>query len=180
MELLIRLIGGHIYLGVLLGSNGLAYFAPFGVLLVVFCCGTVFPLYTAWKASFETRLFLIFCVITLAASLARPVYSFSYGKPAWPCMLVAAGCRYWFLPTLAFAWCLAWCALRAHLRALRVAGRVLLIFMILGVIREYRYTPLKDEHFAAWSYRFEHAKTGTYWEIPVPAGSHWTVQLWKR
>lgn len=71
MELLIRIISGHIYLGALLGSNALAYFASFGILLVVFCCGTLFPLYTGRKAPLETRLLLIFCLMALTAALAR-------------------------------------------------------------------------------------------------------------
>ncbi len=180
LKLLVRLISGQIYLGALLGSNVLADHAPLGFLLVVFCCGSVFPFYTAWKAPLESRLFLMFCLITLAASLVRPVYSISYGKPAWPYLLLFSGCRYWFLPMLAFAWSLVWCARNAASPDFRMAGRVVLTFMILGVIRDYQYPPLRDEHFAIWSDRFEHAKSGTYWEIPAPAGSRWPVRLWKR
>ncbi len=179
-KLFITLVSGHVYTGALLGSNALAHFSPFGILLAVFCCGSLFLLYTAWKASLEIRLLIAFCLTTFAACLASPIYSTNYDRPAWLGLILFMGCRYWFFPMLAFVWSLAWCARTAPSKSFKVAGSVLLIVMVFGVIREYRYPPLRDENFPVWSYRFEHAKAGAHWQIPAPPDSRWTIQLTKK
>jgi hypothetical protein len=123
------------------------------------------------------RLFLILSLVLFALALVSPTGWVPEGVSAWANLATGPGIRYWFFPTLAFAWSLLW-GFQSRSGALKTVSVVLLCLMCFGIVRDWRHPAFKDMHFADYAKSFEAAPAGTAATIPEnPAG--WTVRLVK-
>jgi hypothetical protein len=177
--LLARILAGQIYLGVLLGDNGLATSTSPRLLFVfVFAAiaGTTIVAVCLSRSAMPMKLFVLFSTAILAALLVSPVTPANVS--AWESLASASGAHYWFFPSLAFAWSLLWC-LYSRVKTLKVISYVLLIFMCFGIVRAWVRPPFIDLHFARDAQRFETASPGTAVVFPEnPQG--WDIRLVKR
>jgi hypothetical protein len=179
-EWLIRILGGQIYLGVLIGTNILAAIRGSRVflflLIVTVCCSGIVA-FCAAKAPTPMKLFLLFSSIVLAAALISPMLLTRPGYSLWEVMAEAWGSHYWFFPNLAFAWTLVWW-FRARPGVLRVASGALLFFMATAICRNFREPALTDMKFQEYVSQFEAAPPGKEVRISInPA--NWSMELIK-
>jgi hypothetical protein len=123
------------------------------------------------------KLFLLFSSMLLAASLICPTAYPPAGVSIWELLAGAEGVRYWYFPTLAFAWSILW-YFRSRTALLKTVSAVLLCLMSIGIIRDWRHPAYEDMHFAEYVKRVEAAPAGTVVTIPEnPEG--WNLQLVK-
>ncbi len=177
IPLFMRILGGQVYLGTLLGSNGL--YAHLGYLFFVCAAigGSAIVMLCFIEAGIEMKLFIIFSAILFIASLVSSAGRLPYKVSVWELFAVAPGVRYWFFPSLAFAWSLLWC-LRSRLPVLKVISTCLLMVMCIGIVHDFRQFAFRDLHYAAYVRKFESAPVGTTMSIPInPEG--WNMQLVK-
>jgi hypothetical protein len=175
-----RILASQIYLGTLIGGNGLGASAGPRHLIFFACValgGTALVVFCFLKASIEMRLFLVFSILPFAASLFSSTGHAPPGIGVWSLLVAAGGIRYWFFPTLAFAWTILWCFQNRNL-VLKGISAILLFLMCIGIVRDWRQPVLKDLHFAEYARQFEAAPAGATITIPEnPDG--WTAQLTK-
>jgi hypothetical protein len=177
-EMFLRILGGQIYLGTLLGSNVLAVLLSFRTLALIALAGSTLIIVCALNSSTEMRALLVFAAMAFAASLSHPVAFPASGETAWEVLAGRAPANhYWFLPSLAFAWSLAWC-LFCRKQALQVVAGFLFIVMLLGVVRDYRYPPFPDLGFAQYVQALPKAPQEGLTIPENPAG--WRLHLAKR
>lgn len=178
--LLTRILGAQVYLGPLLGGNGLAVSQSAGVfvfLAIAVIIGTVIVVFCFARSAVEMRLFLLLTFTLLAVSLISPTAYPPAGVSMWELLAGAAGIRYWYFPTLAFAWSILWC-FRSPAGPLKIMSTVLLCVMCFGIVRDWRYPALKDLQFKEYARRFEAATPGTAFIFPQnPQG--WNMTLVK-
>jgi hypothetical protein len=177
---LIRILGGQVYLGVLLGTNILASMrgnGMFAFLAAVAVFSTALVAACAISATPPMKLFLFFSCIILGASLVSPMLPARPGFSLWELMAEAWGSHYWFFPNLAFAWTLLWC-FTARPAILKVASGFLLFLMTIAIVRDFRQPPLRDLRFQDYARQFEAAPPGEEVHIPInPA--NWSMWLIK-
>ena len=176
-ENFLRIVGGNIVACALFGRFAFALKAPLIPLVAAALLGIVIYLYCLRNASLEWKLFLVYCAGLLAAALRSPLV---FGnKPLWDLLVNNVSGRYWFFPMLAFLWSAVWCALYGRNRVFRVAGTCILVTMLFGIIRDWRYAPYPDNHFADSVDRMREAKPGDHVIVPIlPEG--WTMELIKK
>jgi hypothetical protein len=182
MEWLTRIVVGKIYLGTVLGTNGLGLRLGLIPLAVVGSTGFALLAYCFFRSGIEWRVFLLFSMLVFAASLKNPFTSkLPPGTAMWPFMARLSGIRYWFFPTLAFAWVPVWYALGDSRAPKRRAFGVALLFVTatMGVIRDWRHPAYADTHFAAAAAAFDSAprRTVVLFQQNPPG---WTFLLIKR
>jgi hypothetical protein len=176
-EAFLRMLGGHVIAGALLGSYSFASLAPLTLLVAAALGGLGIVLYCLRFANLEWKLFLIYCAGLFAASLRSPLTS--GGKPAWELLIIDNSARYWFFPMLAFVWSAVWSAVYGRARLFKIAGTAVLLIMPVGILRDWNYQPYPEDHFAASVLRMDEAKAGDRVVIPVmPDG--WHMDLIKR
>lgn len=176
-----RILAGHVFLATLLGGNGLAA-NPSSWLLVFLICvavgGVVFVAFSFFISPLPFRLFLLLATVLFVLALISPTGWVPEGMTAWANLAAGTGIRYWFFPTLAFAWSIL-CCIRSRTALLRIVSAVLLLMMCFGIIRDWRHPAFKDMRFTEYARHFEAAPAGTVVNIPEnPAG--WTIRLVKR
>jgi hypothetical protein len=177
LDPLVRMVGGNIVAGALFGTYALASKAPMILLAAAALVGMGIYFYCLRFANLEWKLFLIYCVALLAASLSSPLVGGS--KPLWDLLVNAFSARYWFFPMLAFAWSAVWCALDGRNRLFRIAGACIVVCMTFGVVHDWRYRALPDDHFMVFVQRMRDAKPGDHVVFSiVPAG--WQMELVKK
>jgi hypothetical protein len=178
--MLTRILAGDVYLGTLLGGNGLAASMSTGVFLflaIAAVIGTAIAAFCFARSAMEMRLFLLLTSTLLAASLISPTAYPPVGVSVWELLAGAAGIRLWYFPTLAFAWSILWCFQSPDV-PLKIVSAVLLCVMCFGIVRDWRYPPLKDLQFKEYVKRFEAAPPGTAFIFPQnPQG--WNMTLVK-
>jgi hypothetical protein len=169
-ELLVRILGGQVYLGALIGPNWLSILGSLAFLSCVAAVGTAVFVYSWALSHCEARLFGLFAMIVFAASLWSPT-------DGWKVLAGAPGIRYWFFPMLAFSWSLVWSlAGRGSTRLSRVVSGALLIVMCFGVLRDWEYPAFVDLHFSGYVNELKSAAPGTSVVIPEnPPG--WFIKL---
>jgi hypothetical protein len=177
-ELFARILGSQVYLGALFGTNWLSELPgrwPSILLSCIAVGGTAFVAICYLRSSLAMKLFLLFSVAVFAGGLIAPV---EWGRPTVPVWEVYAGVpglRYWFFPTLAFAWSILLC-LQNRTGVLKAVSAVLLCMMCFGVIRDWRHPAFPETHFAESVKRFEAAPEGTTVTIQEhPEG--WNMRL---
>ena len=180
LDLLVRILGGQVYLATLLGANGLAARSS---LVVLFCCiavgGTALVAIHFATGNLVRKLFLLFSTMLFISSLISPTGWIPEGLSYWQSLaaVASASVRYWFFPSLAFAWSVIWCSCQPS-QALRIVSTSLLCVMCIGVVRDWRHPPFPDMHFAEHARHFASAPVGETITIPLnPNG--WTMQLVK-
>jgi hypothetical protein len=177
-EGLLKLLGGHVFLGALLGENVIARTGSPFVLVPVALAGIAIFAYCFTGATLEWKALFLFIGMVLGCSLASPFVTGVSG-PAWFALEITAGNRYWFFPTLAFAWSVLWCVHYGKSAFLRAASVVLLIFMSVGIVRDYRLDAYRDLGFRQVAARFDAAPVNSVFTIPLnPRG--WSLRLVKR
>jgi hypothetical protein len=180
VEQLLRILSGHVYLAALLGSNGIAASGSTPLILGLAATGTALFVYALILAGIEFRLFVLFSILVFVGSLATPNTG-NQGKPTqWNLLTTVPGVRYWFFPTLSFAWGIVWLTLDPQ-RPKRVKpfGVVLLAIMIVGLARDWRYRSYPDVHFAEYARKLSTVPRGEAVILPeTPPG--WVLRLVKR
>jgi uncharacterized membrane protein YozB (DUF420 family) len=178
--LFIRLLAGNVYLAALLGTNVLGSIPGTRSLLVLACvaaAGTAVLAVCVFKAPAPLRNLIGFSAVIFALALLFPFNAHGFPLRAWQALVRAPGAHYWFFPTLAFTWSVAWLASR-HQQLSRIAGVTLLCLMCVGILRDWRRPALVDEHFSAAAERFRESPPGTAVTIPLnPPG--WEMRLVK-
>ncbi|MGA9670426.1 MAG: hypothetical protein WBQ94_14530 [Terracidiphilus sp.] len=176
--MLARIVAGHIYLGTVLGGNGMATTFGQGFLVCIALLGTAILIACLIKSNMEMKLFLLFSAMVLAASLASPTNNPPPGVSVWADLATVPAARYWFFPTLAFAWSLLWC-FHGRVTPLKMLSAPLLFLMCFGIVREWVHPALNDMHFTQYAKQFESVAAGTVVTIPEnPEG--WEIRLTKR
>jgi len=178
--LFINMLAGNVYLGTVIGANGLAAHgnpALFVLSLVIAAIGSFLVAACFLKAPLELKLFLLFSFALLAASAISPNTGVPTAESAWLKLADSSGTRYWFFSTIAFAWTIVWC-FRSRSAPLKFVSTPLLVLMSLGILRDWRHPTFTETHFADSVKQFESAAHGTVVTIPeFPEG--WTVKLVK-
>jgi hypothetical protein len=180
LELFVRIVAGQVYLGTLLGGNGLAANASSRVFIFLLCTailGTVIAAFCIAKSVLPMKLFALLTVALFAASLISPTAYPPAGMTIWQLLARADGIRYWYFPCLTFAWLLLW-GFRSGGDALRAILIPLLGVMCFAIALDWRIPAMSDLHFAEAARRFEAAPAGTKMTFPEnPPG--WEMQLVK-
>jgi hypothetical protein len=177
LEPLLRMVGGNIVAGALFGTYAFASKAPMILLVAAALVGMSTCLYCLRFANLQWKLFLIYSAALFAASLSSPLIGGS--KPLWDLLIDAFSGRYWFFPMLAFTWSAVWCALYGRKHLFRIAGAFIVLCMTFGVVHDWKYTPLPDDHFVEFVQRMREAQPGDHLVLPIwPEG--WQMELVKR
>jgi hypothetical protein len=175
-----EIIGGHIYLGAILGGNGLASSptAPLAVFLILVSIGgSAFVAFCLFRTGVEMKLFILFSSVVFCASLISPMVSPHPDMTIWEVLAGGSGIHYWFFPMLAFVWSLLWCV-RSRIFVARAIALVPLCLMLFGIIRDWQYPAFQDLHYAEYVRQYEASPAGSTIEIPLnPVG--WEMRLIK-
>jgi hypothetical protein len=179
-ELFGRILGSQVYLATVLGSNGLAAKTSQLFVIGLICIaigGTAWIVITTHKSPMAMKLFLFFSAGVFAAGLINPFEWDHPTIPVWQVYAGLAGLRYWFYPTLAFAWSLLY-GFRSHIAPVKLISATLLCLMCFGIIRNWHQPAYSETHFSESVKRFKAAPPGTVITIPeYPQG--WNMQLIK-
>jgi hypothetical protein len=161
---LLRIVAGNIFINSMLGSGGAYMRMP--LLLIAAIGGTLIIIWGWRSAPLAVRLYIVFAVFALTASLRDPLL-LGNTTPRWEVLGNVPGIRYWFLPSLMFLWAAAWCALRGSTRLARYAGFGVLLLLLIGVVRKWTYPPWPASHFSADVERFNTLKPGEHMVFSV-------------
>jgi hypothetical protein len=176
----IRIVAGHVFIGTLLGANGLAANPSPRLLIFLICVaagGIAIVAFSFARSPMPMKLFVLLTSALLAVSLVSPTAYPPAGISMWQLLAAVGGIRYWYFPSLAFAWLLLF-GIRSGGEALKAVSAVLLVIMCFGIVHDWRIPPNKDLHFAAEAQRFESAPAGTTMTFPEnPEG--WNMRLVK-
>lgn len=176
-KLFFQLLAGRIYMAALWGDLSLRAQQHLMLLLLAVLVGTSIALYCVWKATWELRLLTLFSFVMLGLSLVHPMAS--YAGPQWQILSTAAGQHYWFLPMVAFVWCLIWSSRNAEPDWLRLLASCLLMTMPLGITGDWHYPPYANMHYRMYVQHYAAAQEGASVPIPIfPPG--WEMTLIKK
>jgi hypothetical protein len=186
-HLLIRILGGQIFLSPLLGNTTLLHMTwrhfpnyVFARETIAFVIGLAILFYALRYAPAELKLFILFGFAVLSLSLARPIPGI-LPQPQWELLSFPGhGNRYYFLPSIAFMAALVWIASSAS-KAPRWIASLLLLLLPIGIVRDWRYPDFADLHFQEYASKFEASPPGTKLAIPLNPvnAAHWTMELTK-
>ncbi len=174
-----RILGGNIFVGALVGHNRLAMTPGTGIQALLVCAtvlGIAITTAGFLKSDFPTKSLLVVSGALLMASLVTSTTTPPQGVTVWEILAATAGgARYWFFPSLAFAWTLLRCA-RDGTRALRWLAVIMLCILSVSVPFRWRRWVMPDMHYAKYAALFEAAPAGTVFTIPEnPDG--WSIRL---
>jgi hypothetical protein len=176
-----RILAGQVFLSALIGGNGLAAYSSPQLLVFLICVavgGIAIAITCFVRSTLEMRLFLFLSSMILVSSLISPTAYPPAGVSMWDLLAGAVGIRYWYFPTLAFAWSILWC-IRSGKVLLKSVSAVLLCLMCFGIIRDWIHPAYQDMHFAEYAKHVEAAPQGTIVTIPENQPG-WNLQLVKR
>ena len=180
-DLLMRILSADVVLGTLLGANGLggcSSFLGISFLLSSVVAAAGLLVFELRRLPREMKLLCLFSFAVLAASLASPVVYPPPGETRWAILAQVGGIRYWFFPSLVFAWLLLYCSQSKCIPFKRVSI-LLLAVMCFGIARDFRQAKLEDLRFPEYAKQLESAPSGAILTIPEnPPG--WNMQLRKR
>jgi hypothetical protein len=172
----LRILAGDIFVDSMTGSGGA--FLPIWVLIIAAIGGLTIVIWGWRSGPLVGRLYLIFTVFALVASLKDPLVGGS--APRWPTLANIEGIRYWFLPSLLFLWAATWCAGGGKSTLVRYAGIAALLLTTIGLVRKWPYEPyLPVVHFGADVARFQKLKTGEHMFFPVIGPGDMKMELIK-
>ncbi len=134
-----------------------------------------------WRGPWQLKVAIAFSLMQIAAAMTFSQTGSDYegdwralATPTW-------GQRYWVTPLFVLGACLLWLATRREgLRVVQWAAvAALLVTVLVGIPRDWGYTPAPDQQWALHVAQFEAAPPGTPVLLPInPAG--WTMTLIKR
>jgi hypothetical protein len=177
--LFVRLIGGDMCIGTLLGSHWDRRSIRLAWCLVALVLASALIAYCFRHVSLEVRLFFVYCAIALAGGLRTPAFQRT-NEQLWPILLQASVRRYWFLPGLVLLFAVLWCAAFAKARVIRCIGVGFAMLLCVGIWRDWRIPPTADVGFRQGAAVFDAAAPGTHVTIPIAPGGNWKMDLVKR
>ena len=178
-ELFLKLFGGQIYLGALIGERSSPTHKSDLLLAALALSGTALVVYCLLKAPLEIKLFVCFTFLVFAASLRNPCCTLDPNARMWELLQDAGGVRYWFFPMLGFAWALVWCLTSSKNILFQGAAGLGFLAMTFGIALDWEYPAYTDFHFHDHASRFDAADPGTSVTIPInPDG--WVMNLTKK
>src|SRR5690348_16244714 len=160
-RLLVRLVGGHVILGPLLGSRFTANHAAIAgsACSLAFVVGLVVLRYVLRRGPVQMRLLALFAGCMLAASLLSPQASMD--QPQWPIMLPpGAASRYWFIPGVAWLWMLVWLIGRNQPVVVRIFGALAVAAALCTAIAYWHHPRFVDFDFPRYARAFEQVPPG--------------------
>jgi hypothetical protein len=174
-DLLVRILGGNIFLGALIGANNIAI-APgvhaFTILAIAAFLGIIISTVALMRAPVPMRLMALYAGLLVAAALTLPSSYAPPGSTQWEMIARAGGVRYWYLPTLAFIWLLLHGAFGRG-RILKIVSGALLCFVCFGIAIQWRRPAFPEMHYDVQLQHLEAAPIGTTLWIPInPEGWH--------
>jgi hypothetical protein len=180
---LLKILAGKVFLASIIGAHDFGsmragwtrYLIVATICVVLAACVFVYGFFCGQLA---LKLFITFGLMVLAGALISPMASMN--TPQWYVLQVSrSGLRYWFIPMLSFVTTLVWIAGRGSPRAVRIAAATILMIMPIGIIRDWRYPALANQHFEQYAASFERMPAGTELRIPInPSG--WSMRLVKK
>jgi hypothetical protein len=171
------MIAGSIFIDSMVGTGGPNLRVP---LLVVAAIAGLAILLWGWRsAPLAGRLFIVFAIVVLVAELRDPLL-LPGNTPRWEVLANAMGIRYWFLPSLMFLWCAAWCVSQGKSSLARFAGLGVLLLLPIGIARKWTYPPWPKSQFSAEVEHFKSLKTGEHMTFSVYDPGGRTMELIKR
>jgi hypothetical protein len=173
----LRIVAGSIFVDSMIGSGGPSL--PIPLLLFVAVAGLAILVWACMSGPLALRLYVVFAVFVLAASLRDPLLLPS-AIPRWEVLASAAGIRYWFLPSLMLVGCAASCAFSGRTRLVRYAGRCVVFLVLIGVVRKWEYPSWPRGHFAADVAQFKTLHPGEHMTFSVYDPGGRTMELVKR
>jgi len=183
---LTHILGGQVFLSSLFGVRTLIQlFSHVRLLFItdVFAVlvGLAILAYALRYGPSELKLFILFALAVLVLGLMHPLATTDGNHVQWE-QLQVPGCgnRYYFFPMLAFLASLVWIVAQSPLTTKfpRYAGIGLLLFLPIGIIRDWQYRPFDDLQFPKIAADFQRAPSGTRFVIPLNPGV--TMHLTKR
>jgi hypothetical protein len=163
--LLLRFLAGNIVVDSMTGLRSVVDRIPAPALVAILIFATLIVGYAFLFGKLAFKLYIVFAGALLVTALRNPLIDGPH--PLWQMLVDDFGCRYWYYPMLAFLWSAAWCVFQGRSRVVRLAGCCILVPMLYGVVRDWRYQTPYDYHFADYVERFEHAPTGEHIVIPL-------------
>lgn len=181
-ELFLKIIGGQVFLGTLIGQelySRLLNYSGLYIWLVIlaFVVGVMIIVQSLYKSPLELRLFILFAVFIIGAGLVSP--QISTNTPQWQ-LMVLVGQRYYFIPALAFITALVWTISRKSSSKLSKIAKIVLAIMLIGIIFDYSLFSFPDFNFKKSVEQFEQAPQGTEVVIPITPSPDWSMTLKKR
>jgi hypothetical protein len=176
-SLFAKILGGQVYLGALIGQNEFPNRARLAAAIVICLIGTFILFWCLLKSGWELRLFIVFSAMLLTASLITPLAGGLQSQ--WEFLATSTGGRYWFFPLLAFSWSIIWWATQSGSKLCQIVGVLGLAIMLCGEMRDWKYPPFPDQHFAQYARKFAQAPVGATITIPIcPEGTE--IRLTKK
>jgi hypothetical protein len=179
-----RIVGHQVFLAPIFGRTGLWRPDPQPHWYLVFLLGWVvlgflFFVYALWHGPIELKLFVVFGILILAASLKSPLGNLP-NAPQWQFLhLPGAAGRYWFFPEVAFLGAILWMVWSTKQpRLLRALAASLLVCMSIGIYNDWCYPRFVNLHFDVYARQFEALPPGTPFTIPV--NPSWSMRLTKK
>lgn len=180
-DLLVRIVGGNIFLGALIGANNIAVVPgrdALAILAISAASGLVIAAFALRSAPVPVRLMALYASLLVSAALTLPSSYAPPGTGQWQMIARAGALRYWFLPTLTFIWLLLY-GVFGHVKMLKIVSGALLCCVCFGIAIQWKRPALPDLNYAAEVQRIEAAPAGTTLWIPLnPDG--WHMRLVKR
>jgi hypothetical protein len=173
---LLRILAGSLFIDSMIGSGGPSL--PIVLLLLAAIAGLAIMAWACLGAPLALRLYILFAVLVLMASLHDPLL-LPGSTPRWEVLAHAPGIRYWFLPSLMFLWSAAWCAWSGRTQLVRYAGWGVVLLMTIGIVRKWEYPAWPQGHFAADVARFNALHSGEHMTFSVYDPGGRTIELIK-
>lgn len=174
LPLFVRIVGGNVFTGAMLGSAMVPSLRPLAVNVFFLVAGVAICAYTVRFASLPMKLFIIYAFLLLAFELRKPLAPTS--GPLWDLIAWMDPARYWYFPMLAFLFAVVWCAASAPNSGFRFAGMALTLLLCAGVCKDWKIAPLKDLHFEHFAADFVASPPGAETIIPInPPGTHMSL-----
>jgi hypothetical protein len=182
------ILGGQVFFSSVLSMKSLLLFyllrdrsVFFSVELVALTIGLPIVIYAAWKGPLELKAYLLFATLVFALALRNPVVAPDNTTPQWELLqFPGLGNRYYFFPMIGFLASLIWIATSTSTAKLvRYSAMAILLFVPIGIYRDWQLPKYKEFHFQEYAAQFEQAAPGTTMTIPLnPTG--WQMSLAKK
>ena len=178
-SLFARIYGGEVILNGILAFKRLSLHLPTAVLALVAVFGLLITALGLRYGTLPMQLLIGFNAMFFITALRSPLLPIIPGSSAWSLLATDWECRYWFYPLLAFLWSAVYCIAQRRVRLVRIAGFCVLIPLIAGVVKDWKYPPFGNYHWTDQVRLVEQARPGEHILIPLyPPG--WSMELVKR
>jgi hypothetical protein len=179
----VRIIGGQLGVGALLGDRGYTWLhqtARLSIpLLSLLTLGVVGVFASAIvRGPRALRVLAVYSLLVLATALISPTASRT--RPQWDLLsLPGITARYWFVPSICLITSLGWIFRSQSWRVIHWVVTGCLALLTVGIVWNARRLPYPDLGFAARAARFEQAPAGSLHRFPIPP-ARWFMELEKK